>query len=204
MFMLVFLPSYWISYGPTNFLYFCDIALFITMFAIWYESAMLASAAAIGILIPQLLWAFDFGLRFVGLAPTGMTAYMFDENIGIFFRSLSLFHGWLPFLLIFLVWRLGYDKRGLCLWIIIAELLMLISYFFLPAPPAPTRIPGATNPPVNVNYVYGFSDAAPQSWMPEIAWLIVLMIGLPVFVFWPTHWVLSKWRTAKKDGLKTL
>ncbi|MEM7468418.1 MAG: hypothetical protein AAF387_16230 [Pseudomonadota bacterium] len=194
--MAIFIPSYWASYGPTNFLYFCDVALFVTLIALWRESAALASAAAVGILIPQILWAVDFGLRVIDLAPTGMTAYMFDSNIAAFYRGLSFFHGWLPFLLIYMVWRLGYDKLGLLIWTITAEILLLISYFFLPAPPGPLRIAGQTNPPVNVNYVYGLSDAAPQTWMPETAWLAVLMIGLPILIYWPTHRVLKKWRSS--------
>ena len=196
IFMIVFVPCYWLAYGPTNFLYFCDIALFVTLIAIWRESALLASAAAVGILIPQILWVLDFSLRFIGAAPTGMTAYMFDNNIAVFYRGLSLFHGWLPFLLLYMVWRLGYHRLGVWLWTMTAERLLLISYFFLPAPPGSQRITGATNPPVNVNYVFGLNDAAPQSWMPELAWLGLLMIGLPLLIFLPTHFGLKRWRPA--------
>ena len=32
-FMAVLVPVYWKQYGPTNFLYFCDLALFITLAA---------------------------------------------------------------------------------------------------------------------------------------------------------------------------
>ena len=196
IFMAIFIPCYWSSYGPTNFLYFCDVALFITLIAIWRENALLASAAAVGILIPQLLWVIDFSLRFIGAAPTGMTAYMFDDNIAVFYRGLSLFHGWLPFLLLYMVWRLGYDRLGLWFWTVTAEILLLVSYFFLPAPTGSPRIAGVTNPPVNVNYVFGLSDAAPQAWMPELAWLALLMIGLPLLIFLPTHYGLKKWRAA--------
>lgn len=47
--MAVLIPVYWKTYGPTNFLYFCDIALIMTLFALWLESALLVSAAAVGI-----------------------------------------------------------------------------------------------------------------------------------------------------------
>ena len=30
-FMAVLLPVYWVNYGPTNFLYFCDVALLLTL-----------------------------------------------------------------------------------------------------------------------------------------------------------------------------
>ena len=155
---------------------------------------MLASAAAVGILVPQILWVVDFTARIFDMAPTGMTAYMFDPNLALFYRGLSTFHGWLPGLLIYLLYSLGYDKRALWLWTVTAEALMLVCYFSMPAPPGPLRIHGATNPPVNINYVFGLSDQATQTMMPGLAWLGLLMVALPVVIFWPTHKVLMLWR----------
>jgi len=42
----------------------------------------------------------------------GMTAYIFDPGIPLFARGLSSFHAWLPFVLVFLMTRLGYDRRA--------------------------------------------------------------------------------------------
>jgi hypothetical protein len=39
---------------------------------------------------------------------------MFDENRSLFLRGLSFFHSWLPFLLIFLVKRLGSTTASPC------------------------------------------------------------------------------------------
>src|SRR5262245_1102140 len=100
-FLLVLVPVYWMNYGPTNFLYFCDIALFLTLAAMWTQKPIFASMAAVGILIPQLLWCLDFATEIFGLNLVGMTSYMFDEKLPLFLRLLSLFHGWLPFLLFF-------------------------------------------------------------------------------------------------------
>ena len=47
-FMAVLVPVYWHYYGPTNFLYFCDLALFITFVGIWIESSFLVSMCAVG------------------------------------------------------------------------------------------------------------------------------------------------------------
>ena len=39
-----------------------------------------------------------------------MTGYMFQDSQPLYARARSsLFHGWLPFLLLFVVYRLGYD-----------------------------------------------------------------------------------------------
>ncbi len=104
-YMAVLIPVYWHYYGPTNFLYFCDVALILTLIAIWPENALLISMCAIGIVVPQALWVADFLGNAAGFSLLGMADYMFDANRSLFLRLLSLFHGWLPFLLIFLVWK---------------------------------------------------------------------------------------------------
>jgi hypothetical protein len=45
---------------------------------------------------------------------------------------------------------------------------------------------------VNINYVHGFGKAGPQTMLPPLAYLGVLMFVLPTFVLWPTHWVLNR------------
>lgn len=188
-FVAVLVPYYWATYGPTNFLYFCDMALLITLVAIWTESPLLASMPAVGILLPQALWCIDFLCVLVGWRVIGLTDYMFNPELSLVARGLSFFHFWLPFLVLWLVWRLGYDRRALVIWTGLAWFLMLICFFLLPAPPPPVDAP---NLPVNVNYVYGFSDAHPQEWMPPLAWFALIMAGLPAVIFLPTHYVLNK------------
>jgi hypothetical protein len=100
--MVVLIPVYWYHYGPTNFLYFCDIALLLTLVGMWLDKPLLISLPAVGILLPQALWCVDFVVQLCGFTMTGMTSYMFDETKPLFLRGLSLFHGWLPFLLLFL------------------------------------------------------------------------------------------------------
>jgi hypothetical protein len=183
----VWLPVYWYYYGPTNFLYFCDMALILTTIGIWIESPLLISMCAVGILAPQALWVIDFFAGMVGFKLTGLTDYMFDHDRSLFLRGLSLFHGWLPFFLVAVVWKLGYDQRSFPAWTALAWALMLICFFFMP-PPNPDR--GLT--PVNINYVWGLSDDYPQTWMPTYAWLVGLMIVLPSVLFAPAHFVLKR------------
>jgi hypothetical protein len=186
-FMAVLVPVYWYFYGPTNFLYFCDVALLLTLVGIWRKSPLLVSMCAVGIVAPQLLWVTDFILGFFGVRLTGMTAYMFNPDSPLFLRGLSLFHGWIPFFLIYAVWRLGYDRRALVAWTGLAWALVLVCFFLMPEP---RPNPGLT--PVNINYVWGMSDTAKQTLMPAYAWLATLIAGLPLLLFVPTHFLLRK------------
>jgi len=186
-FMAVLLPVYWANYGPTNFLYFCDVALLITLVGIWIESPLLISMCAVGILASQALWVVDFLSNLIGWPLTGMTDYMFAADHSLFLRSLSLFHGWLPFLLVYLVWRLGYDRRGFPAWTALAWILVLICFFFMP-PPRPD--PGLA--PVNINYVWGMSDTVAQTWMPPAAWVAGLIVLLPLLLYAPVHFLLRR------------
>ena len=188
-FMAVLVPVYWYHYGPTNFLYFCDMALFLVLFALWRNSALAASAAAVGIVVPQLFWCVDFAVELTGNHLSHMTSYMMDDRRPLFLRSLSLFHGWLPFLLLYLVHVLGYDRRGLFAWTGLAWAACLIAFFLLP--PAGASVPDV-NTPLNVNYVYGLNDSKPQEWMSAPSYLILWMIGLLVCFFVPTHLALKK------------
>jgi hypothetical protein len=123
-----------------------------------------------------------------------MTSYMFDANYPLFLRGLSLFHGWLPFLLCYLVYRLGYDRRALKWWTGLACALSLIAFFLLP--PA-----GATMAnqklPRNINYVFGMDDAQPQKWMPPGVYLVVYFLALFTLAYVPTHLVLSELTAAR-------
>jgi hypothetical protein len=186
-FMAVLVPVYWRNYGPTNFLYFCDVALMITLVGIWIESPLLVSMCAVGILASQALWVVDFISNLIGVPLTGMTDYMFAADHSLFLRGLSLFHGWLPFLLVYLVWRLGYDRRGFVAWTLVAWTLVLICFFFMP-PPRPD--PGLT--PVNINYVWGMSDTAAQQWMPPAVWVAGLIVLLPALLYAPVHFLLCR------------
>lgn len=131
-FMAVLVPYYWIEHGPTNFVYFCDIALFLTLASVWTQKPIFASMAAVGITLPQLLWQIDFLTQLVGMPLTRMTDYMFNPSISLFARGLSFFHFWLPILLIAIVAKLGYDKRAFWAWTLTAWTAMLTSYFVLP------------------------------------------------------------------------
>ncbi len=196
-FCAVMIPTYWSEYGPTNFLYFCDVAVFFTLAALWFENALLTAIPAVGIVLPQLVWVLDFGAHLFGLKITGLSDYMFDPKLPLFTRGLSLFHGWLPFLLLYLVRRLGYNRWGFASWVGIAWCLMLVCYFWMPPPGTVLANP---KQPVNINYAFGFSDQTPQSWMPAWAWLVTLMVVLPTLIWLPTHFALVRLFDSPRRG----
>lgn len=198
-FVCVLIPKYWMDYGPTNFLYFCDVALLMTVVAVWREDPLWASMPAVGILLPQSAWMVDFLAGAVGLPLLGMTDYMFDVKIPLFTRGLSFFHFWLPILLVWLVWRLGYDRRALVGWSLVAVGLLLVCFFLMPAPPAPSDNP---NLPVNINYVHGMSDQKPQEWMPPLLYFGLMLVFLPVGVYTPTHFAL-RWLFGARQPSQT-
>ncbi len=189
-FVAILVPCYWVTYSPWNFLYFCDIALLVTGVAIWIESPLLVSMQAVAITLAQMLWVVDFLCRLIaGVHITGVTSYMLDSSIPLFLRSLSLFHGWLPFVLLWLLWRLGYDRRALGIQSVVAIVVLLISYLFAPPPP-----PSASHPnwAVNINYVYGLDDKHPQTMMTPWLWLLCLMAVNVIALYLPTHFVLRR------------
>ena len=189
-FVMILVPLYWKIYGPWNFLYFCDIALLVTAAAIWLESPLLLSMQAVAIVAPQTLWVVDLLCRIVaGWEITGVTRYMVEPSIPLYLRSLSLFHGWLPFFLVWLLWRLGYDGRALAIQSAVAIAILLFCYLFGPAPPPRAADP---NRAVNINYVYGFTDEHPQTLMAPWLWLAALMAINVIAFYIPSDFVFRR------------
>jgi hypothetical protein len=203
-FMAVLVPIYWRDYGPANFLYYCDVALFFTLAALWLESPLLASAPLVGILLPQTLWIIDFFFELVGSHLTELTHYMFEEQRPLFTRLLSLFHFWLPLFLIGLVWRLGYDRRAFALWTVLGWALMGICYIAIPGPrvlpqDAPVEL---QNQPVNINYVFGFSGERAQTWLPADWYFTALVVAMPILIYLPSHLLLA-WLFSKRAAAES-
>src|ERR1035438_7387520 len=186
-FLAVLVPVYWHTYGITNFLWFCDAALLLTVAGMWLESSLLISMCAVGILLPQCLWLADFGSQLLGIRLLGLTSYMFDRQLSLFTRGLSLFHGWLPLLLVWLLFRLGYENVFLSPGCVLAAVLFLFCFFF--PPPAGAHL---ANPdlPININYLYGFNDHQPQTWVNENFYVILWLGVLWLIAFLPTHLIL--------------
>jgi hypothetical protein len=178
LFLGVLVPVYWVRWGPRNFLWFSDIALLATAVALWLESALLASMMALAIALPELAWNADFFGRLVsGRQLLGLSGYMFDAGTPRSLRALSLFHVVLPAVLLWLVFRLGYDRRAWLLQTLVALVVLPLTY-------------ALTDPADNVNWVYG-PGRQPQTWISPRAYLALVMVFFPVVVYLPTHLLLS-------------
>ncbi len=179
LFLCVLVPVYWTHWGPKNFLWFSDIALLVTGAALWLENPMLASMMALAIALPELAWNADFfGRLLTGRQIFGLSGYMFDPRKPLFLRALSLFHIVLPVVLLWMVSRLGYDRRAWALQTVLALIVLPVTYWL-------------TEPAENINWVYG-PGSKPQTWMRPLAYLVLLMIFFPLVVYLPTHLLLRR------------
>src|SRR5207249_8020437 len=115
----------------------------------------------------ELLWIADFLVRVVtGVKLVGIAGYMFEPDKPLYVRGLSLFHLVLPFLLLWLVCRLGYDRRAFAAQTAFAWVVLLVCYWF-------------TDPSANINWVFG-PGQEPQTRLPPGLYLALLMAFVPV------------------------
>ena len=177
-FVCFLVPIYWRSYGPKNFLWFSDIALLMTVPALWLESSLLASMMTVGALIPDLFWNLGYFARLAcgRRRLLGLADYMFDRQYSLFLRSLSLFHVVLPPLLLWLIWRLGYDPRALIAQTLLAWIVLPVTY--------------ALGPEANINWVHAFGDRARRR--SPLVHLALVMLFFPACLYLPTHLLLLR------------
>jgi hypothetical protein len=173
LFLLVLVPVYWAHYGPKNFLWFSDIALLTTGVTLWLESPLLASMMMLAVLLPELAWNLDFlGRLLTGHGMFGMSAYMFDGRAPRYLRALSLFHVPLPVGLVWLVTRLGYDRRAWLYQSLLALIVLPVTYWL-------------TDLRENVNWVHGLGR--PQTALAPWAYLALLILAFALLLYLPPH-----------------
>ena len=177
LFVCLLVPLYWRQYGPANFLWFSDLALFIGLAALWLEGSLLASMQAVSVLLLELLWNIEFFIGLItGRQILGLAGYMFKSDKPLWLRGLSLFHVPLPVILLWQVYCFGYDTRAWIAQSILFWIVMPLCFF-------------VTRPEENINWVFGPGNQ-PQKKMPAGVYLILLLIGAPLFIYLPTHLLL--------------
>jgi hypothetical protein len=173
-FLGILVPVYWRAYGPSNFLWLSDLALFGTTAALVLEQPLPASMAAVGVLPLEVAWNIDFASG----GRLGLAGYMFDQEKPIGLRALSLFHVALPPTLLWMLRRLGYDRRAFWLQTLLVSALLPLTY-------------ALTAPEKNVNWVFG-PGAEPQHRLPRPVYLALEMMVVPAVAMLPMHAILKR------------
>lgn len=174
-FVVVLVPFYAVGHGFANFLWFSNIALLSTVFTIWFRLPLLASMQLISVGLLELIWTGDFLLGVIrgGESLIGLAGYMFDEQVDLHLRLLSLYHLFIPWILLWLVWRLGYDDRAWWAQTLLALTILLICYFL-------------TIPDDNINWAFGLGET-PQDVLPSWVYLMLVIAAYPIVVYLPSH-----------------
>jgi hypothetical protein len=171
----VLVPVYWREHGPSNFLWFSDIAPGFTAIAVVFDLPIFACTVAVGVLPLELAWCLDFatGSKLIGLA-----AYMFDDHYSLFLRALSLFHLAIPPTTIWMLYRFGYDRRTFPRQLLLLWLVLWCTFVF-------------TDPALNINWVFG-PGGVPQHWIDPRAYFAVVLAVWSLLVLVPMHLLLRR------------
>lgn len=172
---VVVFVTYWDYYGPENYLWFSDIALFAMVPALWLGNRLIASTMAVAVLIPEIVWTLDF----ITLSHFSVLAnYMFESDRALYIRILSgIFHLALPPVLIFMLYRFGYDHRAFILQSLIAFIVLPITYL-------------VSDPEDNINWAFGPGEA--QDMINPWFYLLLLWIAMVVIIYVPSHFIFKR------------
>lgn len=178
LFVCVIVVIYARKHPLANFLWFSDIALLGMVAALWLENSLLASMMALAVLLPDVAWNVSFfGRLATGKGIPGLTDYMFDSDYPRYVRAFSLFHVFMPVLLVWTVMRLGYAPQALPAQTLLCWIVLMLTYWL-------------TDPKLNVNWVFGLGDK-PQQRIPPRVYLVLPIVVFPVLVYLPTHLLLQ-------------
>jgi hypothetical protein len=177
--LAVWVPTYWRTWGAVNFLHFCDIAVILTCAGFIFNSNLLISSQAVAAILVDIVWIVDVTSKILfGHYLLGGAEYMFDAHYALWVRLLSLFHIAMPVLLLWAVWRYGYDRRGWTLQLGIALVAFIASRF--------------ANPALNMNYAYA-DPFLHRQWGAAPTHVLVIFTFMLLIVYWPTHLFLMRW-----------
>lgn len=176
--MAVYLPSYALAHGFANFLFLCNLAVVLVAVGIWTGSRLLLSSQAVGILIVGAVWTVDFSSRLLGGRHLlGVTEYMWDPQWPLFTRLLSLYHVILPVLLLVVLRRVGYDRRGYLLQSAIALVGVVVGRFL--------------GPVANINHAF-VDPILKRTWGGPVTHIAVVAGALVLVAYPLTHVLLSR------------
>jgi hypothetical protein len=186
--LLIWIPSYWHTWGASNFLQLCDIAVIFTCIGLITDSPLLISSQAVSSLLVDCAWIVDAASRCLfHRRLTGGTDYLFDAQYPLWVRLLSLFHVAMLILLLAMLGSIGYDRRGLQLQCAIAVFAFVASRF--------------TNPAKNMNFA--FTDPFfHRALGPPPVHVLVSVLFMVIVVYFPTHLFLSRFFSRTKSRVR--
>jgi len=176
--LAVYVPAYASAYGWANFVFLCNLGVFVLAAGLWSGSPLLISSQAIGMLVVDVVWTADLLSRLVTETHwIGGTEYMWDPRWPLFTRLLSLYHAATPLLVVHGLRRVGYDPRAYWLQSALAVAGVLVG-----------RLLG---PEANVNGA--FRDPMFQrAWGPPVVHLAAVAGTLVLAVYPLTNLALSR------------
>lgn len=176
--LAVWCPTYAVVWGFGNFVQLCDLAVLLTVAAVWTGSSLLLSSQAVGSLAINSIWALDVASRLVtGHHLIGGTEYMWDAQYPLWVRLLSLYHVAVPVVLLWALRRTGYHPRG---WLLQAAISVPVLFA--------SRLLG---PAKNVNFAF-VDPILRIAFQPAALHLAITLFGLIAILYWPTHQILLR------------
>jgi len=178
IFLVLWFAAYWHAWGPANFLHLCDIAVILSCIGLWTDSSLLISSQAVSSVLIDVVWTLDVAARLIfGHHLIGGTEYLFEGSTPLWARLLSLFHIVLPFILLWSVSRLGYDRRGWKLQSAILVPVLIASRVVIP----------------DQNLNFAVKDPfLHRSYGPAPTHLFTTFLFLVFVVYFPTHLIFSR------------
>jgi len=182
---LLVIVSYYRHFGLSNFLWFSDLALFMICIELWLQTGWLTSMLVVGVLLYESGWCIIFltKLAFADFTP-GLGIDVFNTSLPPLIRYLTLFHLLLPPFIIWLLVRLGYDRRGLRYQVAFAIVIMFCCYCF-------------TDPSLDINWAFGLGNQV-QTALPPLLYLITMMTVMFFIAYLPMHLLMCKLCESKR------
>lgn len=174
-------------YGPANLLWFSNLSVLLLTASLVTNRSLPASIVLVGVGVLEVVWSFDLALRLLMSGPAmGLTEYVFVPRLSpdeqprpLWARLVALYHLLIVPGGLWIVWRLGYDRRALR-WVVIGCGLIGLGCVL------------ALDPSLNVNRVRHFGPFN-EAWLTTPGYFALWIAVLFAFMWWPTHVALSRW-----------
>jgi hypothetical protein len=130
-FIASIVPLYIKQYPLINFVNIGQLHILLALTSFLLDTRLFKYMSEFGIFIIQLFWCIDFICETLGIKFLGATTYMYNSEMPLYVRFLSIFHGWFMFFLLYLVKKADYEKRYLYSQLVLSNSIGLLSYYHI-------------------------------------------------------------------------